>query len=121
MLLLPPVEQPDRRTSQLLLRGRRRNGIPRLMRRFRQQFTLPVYLVAAQARDGRLARQFGTQQLPWTLRIHRGHQVANSAFEMHTVAAQAIVHQQPLSVVPYIQEQALVSRAMRPAPPLGKL
>ncbi len=91
------------------------------MRRPGQQFTLPVYLVAAQARNRRLAGQFGTQQPPRTFGIQRSHQVPNAALEMHAVAAQAIVHQQALPVVPCIQEQALVSRAVRPAPPLGEL
>ena len=80
-----------------------------------------MHLMAAQARDRRLVRQFGPQQTPRTLGIHRRHQVTDAAFEMHAVAAQAIVHQQTLPVVLFIQKQPPVGRAVRPRLPLGEL
>src|ERR1035441_8793340 len=80
-----------------------------------------MHLMAAQARDGRLVRQFGTQQTPRTPGIQRRHQVAYAAFKMHAVTAQAIVHQQTLPVVLFIEEQATVRGAVRPTLPLGEL
>src|ERR1039457_1838120 len=91
------------------------------MTRHGQQLSLAVHLVAAQARDRRLVRQFGPQQTPRTAGIERRHQVANAAFEMHAVAAQAIVHQQALPVVLFVQKQPPVSGAVRSRLPLGEL
>src|ERR1039458_4186991 len=80
-----------------------------------------MHLVAAQAGNRRLLRQFRPQQTPRTLGIHRRHQVAYAAFEVHAVAAQAIVHQQALVIVLVIQKQPPVGGAVRPALPLCEL
>ena len=83
------------------------SGVPDSVRRaWGSVLALAMHLVAAQARNRGLVRQFGPQQTPRTFGIHRRHQFPYAAFEMHAVAAQAIVVQQTLPVVPWIHEQA---------------
>src|SRR5260370_14884240 len=105
MLLLPPVEQTDRRPQQFLPRGR--FSISRT--RPRQQLALAMHLMTAQARNRRLVRQFPPQQTPRTARIHRRHQFPYAALTMHALAEQAIVPQPTLAGILSLHEQAPLS------------
>jgi hypothetical protein len=49
------------------------------------------------------------------------HQITNSSLEVHTVAAQAIVHQEFPMVVLRIEENFRVSGAMQARRPIGVL
>ena len=80
-----------------------------------------MHLVAREARDGRLAFEVRGHEAPRTVGIERGHQVANAAFEVHAVAAQAIVHQGLLAIVLLVEKDALVSGAVRARLPLREL
>ena len=63
-----------------------------------------VHLVTGEAWHRGLIRQLRVSQLPWTLLVDRGDEIADAALEMHGVAAQAVVHQERLTVVIFVEK-----------------
>ncbi|MBZ5544653.1 MAG: hypothetical protein LAO07_13380 [Acidobacteriia bacterium] len=78
-----------------------------------------MHLMAGEAGNRGTLRQVGIEQLPRTAGVDGGHQVADGAFEVHAVATQAIVHQQPLVIVGRVQKHIRVRRAVSAGLPVG--
>src|SRR5581483_6349227 len=74
--------------------------------------------MTAVAGDDRLTGPPRIAEGPRARRVHRLHQVANTAFVIAAVAAQAIVHEQALRVVRLVDEDLRERGAMRARLPL---
>lgn len=87
---------------------------------FAERGALAVNGVAGKTGDGGLESQGGVFELPGTLAVERRDQVADGAFKMHAMAAEAVVHQRAFGVVLVVEEDAREGGCMGTSPPLGE-
>lgn len=80
-----------------------------------------MYRVAAQTGDGGAVGKAVINQFPGTRCIDRFDDFTDRSIEMHSVAAQAVVHQPAFSVVRRIGEDSIVFDAVRSGVSLREL
>lgn len=100
----PPVEKREGWTGRLLARARAN----RLDRRTSHRGPLAVNQVTGQARNGWLVGEPRITKLPRPGGVNRRHQVADSAFKVHPMTAQAIVHQAQPPIVALVKKYLCV-------------
>ena len=76
-----------------------------------------MHLVAGHAWHRGFVRKRGADEPPGTRSIHRLHQIANRAIDMHSVATEAIVGKTALGVVFRICKDLRIGCAVRPGMP----
>jgi hypothetical protein len=86
---------------------------------FLQRRTFAMHLVAREARHGRHGGEFRPGEAPRAGPVDRSYQRSDAAFEVHTMAPQAIVDQHVLRVVRLVQKNARVGGAVGAGLPRG--
>ena len=108
------VEQTERGPRDLLPDRQALGG-------FYHRLAFAVHGVAGQARNRGTIGQRRIEQLPRALSVQRLHHGGDGAFEVHAVAAQAIVPQEALPVVLRGGEDTRIRRGVRAGTPLREL